>query len=378
MGKRRERFSPMIDSVANYLHWVPRWIIASAVFALILISAHVVQTALVWVLGKRSVHWNPLLRRVFQHTEKVGRFAVIMLAAAIALPIIPMPANTEDVIRKVFAACFVVLVGWIAMIASSIAIDRYIGHFNLDAADNLLARRAVTQARVFKRALNLALIVLTVAFALMTFDSVREFGVSLFASAGVAGIVVGLAAQPLLGNLLAGIQLAMTQPIRLEDALFVEGEFGSVEEITSTYVVVRLWDWRRMILPLTYFLQKPFQNWTRSGAALIGNTKVYVDYSIPVEQVRNKVTEIVKASKLWDGNIVALQVTDATECALELRVLYSARSAGSAFDLGCVVREQLIAFVQNEFPNSLPQRRYESHTNEKPSESRRSLEAVRR
>ncbi|HEY4115428.1 MAG TPA: mechanosensitive ion channel domain-containing protein, partial [Rhizomicrobium sp.] len=329
-------------------------------FALILIAAHVVQTAIVWILGKRSAHWSPVLRRVFQQTEKVGRFAIIMLAAAIALPIIPMPTSTNDTIRKVFAACFVVLIGWIVMIASNIAIDRYIGHFNLDAADNLLARRAVTQARVFKRALNVVLFVLTAAFALMTFDSVRQFGVSLFASAGVAGIVVGLAAQPLLGNLLAGIQLAMTQPIRLDDALFIENEFGFVEEITSAFVVVRLWDWRRMIIPLTYFFQKPFQNWTRSGAALLGNAKIYVDYSIPVDRVRDKLSEIVKGSKLWDGNIVNLQVTDAKEQTIELRALFSARDSGASSDLASLVREELIAFVQKEYPNSLPRRRNEN------------------
>jgi small-conductance mechanosensitive channel len=196
----------------------------------------------------------------------------------------------------------------------------------------------------------------------MTFDSVRQFGVSLFASAGVAGIVVGLAAQPLLGNLLAGIQLAMTQPIRLEDGLLVEGEFGWVEEITSTYVVVRLWDWRRMVLPLTYFLQKPFQNWTRSGAALLGNAKIYVDYSIPVDRVREELKEIVRGSKLWDGNIVNLQVTDAKEQTIELRALFSARDSSAASDLASLVRERLIAFVQKECPNSLPRRRNENTT----------------
>jgi small-conductance mechanosensitive channel len=350
----------MIDTIANHFHWMPRWIAASIVFAVILAVAHVVQTALVWILGRRSAHWNPVLRRVFQQTEKVGRFAVIMLAAAIALPIIPLPANTDDTIRKVFTACFVVLVGWIAMIASNIAIDRYIGHFNLGAADNLLARRAVTQARVFKRALTVLLFILTAAFALMTFDSVRQFGVSLFASAGVAGIVVGLAAQPLLGNMLAGMQIALTQPIRIEDAVLVEGEFGWVEEITSTYVVIRIWDLRRMVLPISYFLQKPFQNWSRSGARLLGHAMLYFDYSVPVEQLRAKAKEILLGSKLWDGNVFALQVTDATDRSLEIRVLYGARNAGDSFDLGVLIREQLIAFVQQRYPHALPRQRNET------------------
>ncbi|HEX3944142.1 MAG TPA: mechanosensitive ion channel domain-containing protein, partial [Rhizomicrobium sp.] len=234
--------------------------------------------------------------------------------------------------------------------------------FQLDTADNLLARKAVTQARIFKRALNVAIIMITAGLALMTFDSVRQFGVSLFASAGVAGIVVGLAAQPLLGNLLAGMQLAVTQPIRIDDAIFVENEFGFVEEIATTYIVIRLWDWRRLVLPLTYFLQKPFQNWTRSGTALLGNAKIYLDYAAPVDRIREKVEEIVDASDLWDRSIVNVQVTDANEHTIEVRALFSARDSGAASDLASVVREQLIGFVQRECPYALPRRRNENRS----------------
>jgi small-conductance mechanosensitive channel len=289
----------------------------------------------------------------------VARFAFVLFAAAIALPIIPIPQNIDDVIRKAFAAAVIALIGWIVMIAGNIAIDRYAGRYRLDVADNLLARKAVTQARIFKRALNVAIVMITAGLALMTFDSVRQFGVSLFASAGVAGIVVGLAAQPLLGNLLAGMQIAMTQPIRIDDAVFIENEFGFVEEITSTYIVIRLWDWRRLVLPLTYFLQKPFQNWTRSGSQLLGSAKVYLDYTAPVDRIRAQVEEIVKASTLWDKNIVNVQVTDAREQTIEIRALFSARDSSAASDLASVVREQLIAYVQKECPEALPRRRNE-------------------
>jgi small-conductance mechanosensitive channel len=166
-----------------------------------------------------------------------------------------------------------------------------------------------------------------------------------------------LALQPFLTNLLAGIQIATTQPIRIDDAVIVEGEWGQIEEISSTYVVVKLWDWRRLVLPLTYFIQKPFQNWTRESASLIGTAMFYVDYSAPVEAMRKKLHEILEASKLWDRDVVALQVTDLTERTMQVRCLASARNAGMTFDLRCEVREKMIAFLKAEYPDALPRDR---------------------
>ena len=180
------------------------------------------------------------------------------------------------------------MIGWAAIIALHIAADLYLRRFRLDIDDNLLARKHNTQVRVLSRTVDVLLVMLTIGAALMTFPAVRQYGVSLFASAGVAGIVVGLAARPVLSNLMAGVQLAMTQPIRLFDAVMVENEYGTIEEITSTYVVVKLWDWRRMIVPLTYFIEKPFQNWTRETSALMGNVMIYVDYGAPVAVIREK------------------------------------------------------------------------------------------
>jgi small-conductance mechanosensitive channel len=186
---------------------------------------------------------------------------------------------------------------------------------------------------------------------------VRQYGLSLFASAGIAGIIAGLAARPVLSNLMAGVQLAMTQPIRLYDGVTVENEYGTVEEITSTYVVVKLWDLRRLIVPLTYFIEKPFQNWTRDTSALIGNVMLYVDYAAPVDVIRAKFSEILKQSDKCDGRIAALQVTDFKEGTMELRCLMSARTASQTFDLRCEVREKLIAFLQKEHPEALPHSR---------------------
>ena len=207
---------------------------------------------------------------------------------------------------------------------------------------------------MLSRTLDVVLVLLTLGAALMTFPAVRQYGLSLFASAGIAGIIAGLAARPVLSNLMAGVQLAMTQPIRLYDGVTVENEYGTVEEITSTYVVVKLWDLRRLIVPLTYFIEKPFQNWTRDTSALIGNVMLYVDYAAPVDVIRAKFSEILKQSDKWDGRIAALGVTDFKEGTMELRCLMSARTASQTFDLRCVVREKLIAFLQKEHPEALP------------------------
>jgi small-conductance mechanosensitive channel len=194
----------------------------------------------------------------------------------------------------------------------------------------------------------------------MTFEPVRQYGVSLFASAGVAGLVIGLAARPLLSSLIAGVQIAMTQPIRLDDAVVVEGEMGTVEDITSTYVVIRLWDLRRLIVPLSYFIEKPFQNWTHRGSAIVGAVTVHVDYTVPVERVREKVLEIVKASALWDGELVKLQMIEAGDHSVQLRALVSAPNASASSDLRCELREKLIAFLQAEYPHALPRSRNEN------------------
>jgi small-conductance mechanosensitive channel len=287
-------------------------------------------------------------------TTGPSRLALVVLALWAVLPSTDFPAAVAQGIGHGLLASLVVLVGWSATRALEIAVALYLRRFRLDTEDNLLARKHVTQVRVLKRAGDVLIALVTAATALMTFSSVRTYGVSLFASAGAASFVVGLAARPLLTNLIAGVQIAVTQPIRLEDAVIVEGEWGWVEEITSTYVVVRLWDWRRMVLPLSYFLEKPFQNWTRETTSLIGSVFLHVDYSVPVETVRRELAEIARASPLWDGKVVSLQVSDAKEWAVELRALVSARNAPQTWDLRCEVREKLVAFLQREYPHALP------------------------
>lgn len=348
----------MADLIAQLRpEWLPIWVVNIAVLtagALIFLALHRAAVLLVRRLLKaRDVFWQTLIQR----TRRPTALAAVILGLAVGASVAPLSAGEADLLRRVLLIAFIVLCGWMALTALNIASLIYTRGFHLDVEDNLLARKHLTQTRILQRVAATLIVMLTVAFALMTFPGVRQYGVSLLASAGAAGIIAGLALQPFLTNLIAGVQIATTQPIRIDDAVIVEGEWGTVEEISSTYVVVKLWDWRRLVLPLTYFIQQPFQNWTRETASLIGTAMFYVDYAAPVEAMRRKLQEILEASPLWDRDVVALQVTDLTERTMQIRCLASARNAPTAFDLRCEVREKMIAFLKAEFPDALPRDR---------------------
>ena len=230
-------------------------------------------------------------------------------------------------------------------------------------------RQIHTQVLVLKKVARTIIGIFTLASMLMVFDSARQLGGSILASAGIAGIVVGLAAQKSIATLLAGFQIALTQPIRVDDVVIVEGEWGRIEEITLTYVVVKIWDLRRLVVPITYFIEQPFQNWTRSSAAILGTVFLHVDYTAPVDALRAELTRILAASRYWDGTVNVLQVTEAKEHTLELRALASAASAGDAWDLRCEVREQLVSFLQHHHPQSLPVLRAALRPSREPAES---------
>jgi small-conductance mechanosensitive channel len=346
-----------LTSVKDLLDWLPDLVVALLILAIAVLFALALHR---WArkLFRRAIAGRyPFVFSVFTQTRGLTKAALLILAMMLAVPVVPLPPETAALLARMMAVAVIGLIGWAAIVALHIAADLYLRRFRLDIDDNLLARKHNTQVRVLARTVDVLLIMLTLSAALMTFPAVRQYGVSLFASAGVAGIVAGLAARPVLSNLMAGVQLAMTQPIRLYDAVIVENEYGTIEEITSTYVVVKLWDLRRMIVPLTYFIEKPFQNWTRENSSLIGNVMMYLDYRAPVGIIRQKFRDIVKESKLWDGQTAALQITDFKEGTMELRLLMSARSSGAAFDLRCEVREKLIDFIQHEHPEALPHSR---------------------
>jgi small-conductance mechanosensitive channel len=351
------QFSDALLRIKNAVSWAPDWMVAPMLILMALVAFLIVHSVAVAIIRRLAGNRRVFLKQLLARTMAPTRLGLIIFAVAAALQVAPVEPPIQAALNEALLVAFIILLGWGALIAIDLAANLYLMRFRLDVEDNLLARKHVTQVRILKGSLDTLAIVLTIAIAMMTIEQVRQYGVSLFASAGVAGIIAGLAARPMLSNLIAGVQLAMTQPIRLEDAVIVEGEFGWVEEITSTYVVLRLWDLRRLIVPLTYFMEKPFQSWTRQSSALIGSVLLYVDYTAPVPAIRDKLKEIASNSKFWDGKVVTLQVTDAKTSTMELRALVSARDGSAAWDLRCEVREKLIAFLQTEHPSALPRQR---------------------
>ncbi len=354
-------------AIHEFLAWVPDSAVAAAY---LLATALTVFLAfrIVRAVFHRTIKFElPMLHVLLQKAGGMAQFALVLLATSLVAPLLPLDRATSGILHRILGAAFVVLAGWIAILASNLAIDRYISRFKTDNEDNLLARKAVTQMRVLKRTASVLIGIIAAGSALMTFDAVRQYGISLFASAGVAGLAVGLAAKPLLSNLIAGVQLAITQPIRIDDAVVVENEWGWVEELTSTFVVIRLWDWRRLVVPLSYFLENPIQNWTRVSSAIIGSVFFYLDYMAPVERIRTKFEALLKDMKGWDGRVANLQVTNITDRVVEVRLLVSARNSSLVWDLRCEIREKLLAFLQQECPEALPRWRADIAEMTKPA-----------
>lgn len=229
--------------------------------------------------------------------------------------------------------------------------------YDITKEDNLKSRKLHTQINIIEKVIVFLIVLIAIGLILLSFENIRKIGIGIFASAGLAGIVIGLSAQKVVGALLAGIQIAITQPFRIDDAVVVEDEWGWIEEINLTYVVVRLWDKRRLVLPSTYFLEQPFQNWTRNSADIIGSVFLYTDYTISFDALRTELTRLLKSSDLWDGKANVLQVTDTKASTIEIRILVSAKNSPTAWDLRVLIREKMIEFIQNNYPESLPKTR---------------------
>lgn len=233
----------------------------------------------------------------------------------------------------------------------------FLKKYDISQEDNLTSRKVYTQINILEKIIIFIIILFAIGIVLLSFESIRKIGIGLFASAGVAGIIIGLSAQKVVGTLLAGIQIAITQPFRIDDAVLVENEWGWIEEINLTYVVVRLWDKRRLVLPTTYFLEKPFQNWTRSSAEIVGSVFIHTDYTISFDAMREELTRLLSKTNLWDKKVNVLQVTDAKATTVETRILVSAKDSPTAWDLRVYIREGMIKFIQKNYPDSLPKTR---------------------
>jgi len=286
-------------------------------------------------------------------------FALPMLVLIPALEATPLDGRWLDQSLRLLhiglTACFI----WLLVRAVAAGEQAILRDHPMEVADNLAARRIQTQTRVLSRVLMGAIILVGASMVLLTFPMVRQIGTALLASAGIIGLVAGIAAKPVFGNLIAGLQIALTQPIRLDDVVIVEGEWGRVEEIGSSYVVVRIWDERRMVVPLTWFIENPFQNWTRRSADLLGTAFLWLDYRAPIAAIRAELERICKGEALWDGRVCVTQVTETTDHTLQVRLLVSARNSGDAFDLRCIVRERMLDFLAREHPQALPRTRAE-------------------
>jgi small-conductance mechanosensitive channel len=299
------------------------------------------------------------------------RLAVPLLGIILLLPLLKLPENWTWVTQKGIGILFIVALSFLIVHGINAMQAALLSQQRLDLPDNLSARRIYTQVSVIRKIIITAVVIISTGSVLMLFDPVRQFGTSILASAGIAGIVIGFAAQRTLGNVLAGIQIALTQPLLIDDIVVVEGEFGQIEEITLTYVTVRTWDLRRMILPITYFVEKPFQNWSRVSTELLGTVVLYLDYQAPVGELRKELKRLVENNPKWDRKVCGLQVTDTKQTTIEVRALVSSTDPGKVFDLRCEVREGLIEFLCRNYPESLPRQRSVSEPPDEEIQHRR-------
>lgn len=302
---------------------------------------------------------TPAALTVIATTRRAAHAAAPLLALTLVLHGAPDGLAGLALLQRVAAMALIAAATWLVVAGingfTQVVVDRH----PVTQADNLDARRIHTQARVLSRTVVGLVIVIGSALMLMVLPGVRQIGTSLLASAGLVGIVAGFAARPVLGNLIAGLQIGLAQPIRIDDVVIVENEWGVIEEITGTYVVVRIWDQRRLVVPLQYWVEKPFQNWTRQSAELIGTVFLWVDYRMPLTPLREALQKACDSTPHWDRRFCLLQVTEAGDHAMQLRALVTAASAPQAWDLRCHVREQLIDFMQREYPQYLPRQRAE-------------------
>ncbi|MEF7614921.1 mechanosensitive ion channel domain-containing protein [Aquincola sp. MAHUQ-54] len=334
------------------LNWTP-WLqplMAATVAVLIALVVHRLGRAVL----RRVTRPSRVLSAVVAQADAPARWVLPLAALQVVWQGAPDALPLIGSVRHLNGVLLIVALTWLALRAVRGVAQGVIDLYPADVQDNLQARRIHTQARVLSRTVMVAVLLAGLSLILMTFPGAKQVGASLLASAGVAGLVIGIAAKPLFSNLIAGLQIALAQPIRIDDVLIVQGEWGRVEEITGTYVVLRIWDERRLIIPLNWFMENPFQNWTRSSSQIIGTVFLYVDYAMPLEPLRAEAQRLCESSPHWDGRLCLLQVTEAAERAMQLRVLVTAADSGKAWDLRCHVREGLLTFIQREHPQHLP------------------------
>jgi small-conductance mechanosensitive channel len=352
-------------SMLAIFHFKHGWFFVIFVFCSMLVVANLVHYILFRVLHRKEASSHPLGWGLQQHLGRPARAIFLLTCLFIVLPLIPgLPDNIEAMLRQALIMLTVVALGWFAIGCIYVLQDFLMRRYDLSAENNIRARRVHTQFQLFRRILITFVVIVDIGALLWTFNDPRiwHYGSGLLASAGIASLILATAAKSTASNLFAGLQIAFTEPIRIDDVVVVQGEWGRIEEINSAYVIVKIWDLRRLVVPLNYFIENSFQNWTRQSSDILGTAFLYVDYSIPVEDLRKQLEAIVHPSPLWNKQVCGLQVTNLTEKSMELRCLVSSRNSSENFDLRCLVREKMTAWIQQNYPSAFPLTRFAAHS----------------
>lgn len=336
-----------------------------------ILAGYALHTLVFRIILRRSVADTPDKQHIIRHFRRPALWLFVTTGALLALHYLPLPFDLHELLRHILQLIFIGMLAWVAIACLDAVEDVLMRRYDIKQADNVRARRVHTQMQVMRRMAIILIVILTIGTMLYSFDNkLAKYGAGLLASAGLASLALAAAAKSSVSNILAGLQIAISEPIRIDDVVIIHGEWGWIEEITTTYVVVRIWDWRRLIVPLSDIIEKPFQNWTRESSALMGTCYIYVDYTVPVEPLREELRRVLESTPLWDTtkNVCVLQVTQLKEHCVQLRCLMSARNSGELWDLRCYVREKMIAFIRDNYPQSLPLQRLGALTvmNENP------------
>ncbi|MGH7105639.1 MAG: mechanosensitive ion channel family protein [Acetobacteraceae bacterium] len=370
LGRAENPISAAAQKVSTTLSALPPVLIAVILVVGAVVVAVIVQRIILRAFPGRVRARYPMLGATVERGRAMLLAGLVIIMLGSVIPAMPVGAFFQIAAAHVLTAAFIFVLGWAAVLAIDVLAEHEISRHRENIQADVMARRQATQWQVLRRISRVVIVLLAIAAALLVFPAVRQYGVSMLASAGAAGLVLGFAARPVLSNLIAGIQLAITQPFRVEDAVIINDQWGWVEEITATYIVLRIWNWQRMIVPLAWLLEQPFQNWTRESSELIGSVHLNVDYTVPLEALRKELDAIVHATPLWNGKVVVLQVVEALPTTIQLRVLISARNSPETWDLRCYVREKLIVFLQEHYPGALPRQRVEIDDRAPPEDRR--------
>jgi small-conductance mechanosensitive channel len=353
-------FAPPVTAT-DALHIRHRWFLAVFLICAAIVLSNAVHYIVFRLLRRKEAQSTTLGWGLQRHLGRPARVIFILTCLMAVLPSLPeLPFNLAAILRQGFIMAIVVALGWFAIGLVYVLQEATLRRYDITAEDNIQARRVHTQLQLVRRLVIGFIVILTAGALLWSFDDPRiwHYGSGLLASAGVASLILATAAKSTAANIFAGLQIAFSEPIKLDDVVVVQGEWGRIEEITTAYVVIKIWDLRRLVVPLSYFIENSFYNWSRESTDIMGTAFLYVDYSIPVDVLRAELDVIVHAHPLWDGKVCGLQVTNLSERTMELRCLMSSHNSSQNFDLRCDVREKMTAFIREHYPNAFPTTRF--------------------